>query len=109
MNTAVVAVLSAAVGAGVAAAVILATAKAPVSSTPSVAAATPGIRIIEAGRDAQGCDAGEELLGAYCVSSPPNGISASTVAFRKTGEGTMSLSCFTGGSQMRIVCMRSAK
>ena len=48
-----------------------------------------GIRIIEAGSDSSGCDAGEELLGAYCYSTPPGSVSASGVSFRKDATGKM--------------------
>jgi hypothetical protein len=77
--------------------------------TRTSSASAPVIRTIEAGRDAQGCDADEELLNAYCYSNPPNSLSASTVSFRKGADGKMSLSCFTGGSNMRIVCMKTTR
>ena len=100
-----VAVAAGAVGAGLAIYVLR---REPISSPPAPAAA-PQLRIIERGRDgAAACDANEELVGAYCYSSPPNSMSASGVAFRLNSSGNMSLTCLTGGSQMRVVCVKKA-
>jgi hypothetical protein len=109
MNNAAIALLAAAIGAGVATATTLYLRSPAPGPAGGTVPAGQGIRIIEAGSDSSGCDAGEELLGAYCYSTPPGSISASGVSFRKDAAGKMSLTCLTGGRQMRVFCMKPAK
>jgi hypothetical protein len=101
MKTVVVAALFGAAGASATLMLIL-----PRPASPT--AAGLAIRIVAGERDSPGCDAGEDLLGAYCYSTPGRSLSASGVGLRQEASGRISATCLTGGGAIRLVCMKPA-
>lgn len=66
----------------------------------------PQIRTVESGNENAACDAGEELLSAYCYVKPNGGVSASGVVFQETANGSIQATCLTGGRNIRLFCLK---
>jgi hypothetical protein len=75
-------------------------------SPPATASAAPTLRTVKAESQSAGCAAGEELVSAYCYSTPGTSLSASGVALRQGENGIVSASCLTGGRQIVLYCLK---
>lgn len=70
--------------------------------------APPGlsIRSVDLAAETASCEAGEEVLGAFCYTKVGEDLSASGVAFRMDSAGAVSASCLAGGKQIRLFCLK---
>ena len=63
-------------------------------------------RVVDvAGGDAS-CDEGETLVSAYCFADPGRSISASGPAIQADADGRLTVTCLTGGNNLRLFCQK---
>jgi hypothetical protein len=72
----------------------------PASQAPAAAS----YRIVDAKDANASCEANEVLVSAYCYEDAGDGVSASGPAIRADAGGKLTVSCLTGGPNLRLFC-----